>query len=240
MHPIPSNLKSLHLYEESIREEALALVSKDEALSDHLTAIHDALDHITNLLQVESTPDTDMHTVQLFAIRLFNIGATTLKVGLCGYYQQGFQLLRDSLETVNLLDLFRRDGAKICEWRTADDKKLKKDFGPAAVRQALDKFPAYRGQKNGREKFYGQLSKYAAHTTYRGFTLITSGSEAKLGPFPDPKFLRALLEDTGRYLSHATISLSSLISGDKTTQALEAKASYHDSLQKYKDKYIKK
>ena len=242
MHSIPPNLDLLHQHEEFIRAESLALVTADEALSDHLQAVHDALDHMRNLLQVKSAPDTDRHTVQLVAIRLFNIGATSLKVGLSGYYQQGFQLLRDSLETVNLLDLFRADQAKIGEWRVADNKKLKKDFGPAAVRQALDGFPTYAGQKAGRARAYAQFSEYAAHATHRGFTLIAPSTIPKLGPFLDAQFLRALLEDIGRHLAHTTIALSDLIhdNDDGSMVLLAAKAEYLERLRQYHDKYIKK
>lgn len=242
VHAIPPNLNFLHQHEELIRAESLVLVAADEALSDHLQVVHDALDHMTNLLLVKSAPDTDRHTVQLVAIRLFNIGATSLKVGLSGYYQQGFQLLRDSLETVNLLDLFRADQAKIGEWRTADNKKLKKDFGPAAVRQALDGFPAYSGQKAGRARTYAQFSEYAAHATHRGFTLIAPSTIPKLGPFLDAQFLRALLEDIGRHLAHTTIELSNLIhdSDDRSMALLTAKVEYLERLSKYHDRYIKK
>jgi len=106
-----------------------------------------------------------------------------LKVGLSGYYQRAFRLLRDSLETVSLLDLFRADLSKIGEWRTADNKTLKKMFGPAAVRDALDGFPQFAGQKAGRARAHAQLSEYAAHATQRGAVLIAPGMKPTLGPF---------------------------------------------------------
>lgn len=239
MHKIPSNLYSVHQHEESIRADSLAVVAADDTLQDHLQAVHDALDHLTTLLQVDSSPGDDRHTAQLFVIRLFNIGASVLKLGLSGYYQQAFQLLRDSLEMVNLVDLFRADSTKISEWRLADNRALKRNFGPAAVRDALEKFPQYKGQKTGRNNTYAIFSEHAAHTTYKGFKFVVSGNSPQLGPFMDAKMLRALLEDMGRHLAHATMALSTLFDKDVGLVVLTSKVAYFDSLKKYHEKYIR-
>lgn len=239
MAPIPDNLQSLHQHEETIRADSLAAIAADVALSDHLQAVHDALDHLTVLQQAASSPGDDRHTAQLFVIRLFNIGASALKLGLSGYYQQSFQLLRDSLELVNLIDLFRADRTKISAWRLADSKELKKDFGPAAVRTALETFPQFKGQKAGRDKTYATFSEHAAHTTYRGFKLVTLGNSPRLGPFMNAKLLKALLEDLGRHLAHATMALSTLFDKDVGLVVLASKGAYIESLRRYHEKYIK-
>ncbi|MBJ9686777.1 hypothetical protein I5589_06750 [Burkholderia vietnamiensis] len=44
---IPSNLASLHNHEEAIRADSLSAIAADVALSDHLQAVYDALDHLT-------------------------------------------------------------------------------------------------------------------------------------------------------------------------------------------------
>lgn len=239
MATIPGNLQSLHQHEERIRAESLAAIAADAGLSDHLQAVHDALDHLTVLQQAASSPGDDRHTVQMFVIRLFNVGASALKLGLSGYYQQALQLLRDSLELVNLVDLFRADRSKIAEWRLADNKKLKKDFGPAAVRTALEMFPQFKGQKAGRYKTYATFSEHAAHTTYKGFQLVAPGNSPRLGPFIDAKFLKALLEDLGRHLAHATMALSTLFDKDVGLVVLTSKGAYYESLRRYHEKYIK-
>lgn len=233
------NLHSLHRHEEELRARSFATIASSMALGDHLRAIHDALDHLVALQKANATPGDDTHTVQLFAIRLFNIGGSACKLGLSGYYQQAFLLMRDSLEQVNLLDLFRADRSKIREWRLAENKKLKKHFGPAAVRKALDKLPEYEGQKAGRERLYATLSEHAAHATYRGFGLVAPGNRPRLGPFFDAKLLRALLEDLGRHLAHATLAASMLIDVDGNSAVLPAKAEYVERLRLYHDKYIK-
>ena len=163
-----------------------------------------------------------------------------MKLGLSGYYQQSFQLLRDSLELVNLVDWFRAEPAKISEWRTADNKKLKREFGPAAVRSALETYPQYAGQKAGRDKVYALFSGLAVHATYKGFQLVAPGNAPKLGPFLDAPLLRALLDELGRHLSHATIGLSSTFSEDLDLPTLHAKAAYLTGLGVYHLKYIKR
>lgn len=236
---MPENLHSLHRHEEEIRAKSLAAIASSATLSDHLQAIHDALDHLVALQQANSAPADDTHTVQLFAIRLFNTGGSANKLGLSGYYQQAFQLLRDSLELVNLLDLFRASPTKITEWRLADNRHLKKHFGPAAVRTALDEFSEYKGQKAGRERLYATLSEHAAHATYRGFVLVAPGNRPRLGPFFDNKLLQALLEDLGPHLAHATLAASLLIDDEVSSSVLLAKAEYLDRLRRYHDQYLR-
>ena len=233
------NLASLHRHEEEIRRESLVSVETEVALADHLQAAHDALDQLIALQNAGSIPGDDVHTAQLFTIRLFNIGASTLKLGLSGYYQQAFQLLRDSLEIVNLLDLFRADHAKLAEWRLADNKVLKKKFGPAAVRSALDAHPQYKGQKAGRDRIYAMFSEHAAHATYRGFNLIAPGNSPRIGPFFDSKLLRALLEDLGKHLAHATLAVSTLFSKAEEPAVLASRSAYLVKLARYQGKYIK-
>jgi hypothetical protein len=237
---MPENLQSLHKHEEALRAESLASVAGDVALTDHLHAIHDALDQLVALQKVGSSPGDDAHTVQLFAIRLFNIGASALKLGLSGYYQQAFQLLRDSLEMVNLLDLFRADPAKIAQWRLADNKTLKKNFGPAAVRNALESLAQYKGQKPGRDKVYAMFSEHAAHVSYRGFKLVAPDNNPRLGPFFDTKLLRALLEDLAKHLAHATLAVSTLLGCGTDLAVLASSSAYVTKLAQYHEKYIKR
>src|SRR5205823_4047362 len=72
MASTPANLASLHQHEEAIRGNSLSAIVTDSALSEHLQAVHDALDLLTVLLHVPTTPGSDRHTMQLFVIRLFN------------------------------------------------------------------------------------------------------------------------------------------------------------------------
>lgn len=227
---LPHNLLDLHAYEEEVREKALKVIAANKALSDHLQAIHDALDHLTVLIRMESIPGSADHTLQLLAIRLLNNAASVLKLGLSGYYQVGFQLVREMLELVNLVDLFSVEPDKLEKWRTADDKTLTEVFGPVKVRLALEKHERFAGQR--RDLPYKTFSNYAAHPTYKGFQLIAPGNSPKMGCFFDAKLLEALLYEAGRHLSHATIALSTQFE-DVEEPVLAAKAMYIDQLRRY-------
>jgi hypothetical protein len=56
--------------------------------------------------------------------------------------QIAFSGLRDFLETFFLVDYLVSFPEKIQEWKIADEKQLRKEFGPAAVRVA-------RGREDG-------------------------------------------------------------------------------------------
>jgi len=103
--------------------------------------------------------------------------------------------MRDCFEIVNLVDWFCVDQSQISRWKGADEKTLRKDFKPSAVRKALAAMPQYAGQN--RQVFYAMFSRHAAHVTYEGFQLIAPGNEPKLGPFFGLKFLAALLQEMG-------------------------------------------
>lgn len=233
---LPSNLELLHANEEIVRTQSIEAATEDAALSDHLHAVHDAMNHIMVLLGVPSVAGEAEHTVQLLAMRVFNVGAGVLKLGFSGYYQAAFTLLRDALETVNLVDLFRVDGTALVRWQAADEKTLKNDFGPAKVRLALEKHPEFKGQR--RDKQYATFSGYASHASYRGFKLIAPDNWPQPGPFFDITLLRALLEDLGRHLAHVTIAISTLI-GTEGGATLEAKAIYLTKLGAYREKHLR-
>lgn len=75
--------------------------------------MHDAIDHLTELIRFEVDAGTDEHTHQLIAIRLLNNPSCVLRVGLAGDYHFGFQLTREMLELVNLIDFFSIELDKI-------------------------------------------------------------------------------------------------------------------------------
>jgi hypothetical protein len=169
-------------------------------------------------------------------MRLFNCGGAALQQGLSGYYQVAFQTLRDSLEMVNLVDLFRIDADAIDRWKAADDKALKNEFGPVKVRLRLEKHPDFEGQR--RDRLYATFSGYAAHPSYKGFQLISPSNKPRLGPFLDGSLLLALLADLGKHISHAALGVSTLLVTDEL-QLLRAKAAYLERLGGYHEKYLK-
>ncbi|MBC7707581.1 MAG: hypothetical protein H7274_27030 [Rhodoferax sp.] len=231
---MPNNLLLIHAHEEDLLKAALAHIDGTPPLTAHLQMAQDVMDHLVTLQQIPSEPGSDPHTVKLVALRLFNVGATAIKLGLSGYYQAAFQILRDSLELVNLIDLFNADSSAIALWRTADEKTWKKEFLPVKVREKLESLPRYAGQR--RDKLYGTYSNYASHTTYKGFQLIAPDNSPRLGPFFDQKLLKALLEDLALHLSHATLSVSATLE-TSNPQVLEAKKGFLERLKAYRHQY---
>lgn len=230
------NLTRLHAHEEELWAKSLVVIAASEPLTAHMHAAQSAMDHLHALLAPHTEPGTDAHAIQLICIRLFNVGATTLKLGFAGYYQSSFQLLRDAFEVVNLVDLFRIDPTAILRWRTADDRAHQKEFKPVAVREALEKHPDFKEQK--RNPIYKTYSNFATHATYKSFNLLMSGGQVQLGPFLDEAKLRAVLEDLGAHLSHATLGVSMLFDKGSTLELLVAKSEFLASLQGYHQKYI--
>lgn len=230
------NLIRLHAREEELRAKSFVVIAASEPLTANMQAAQFAMDHLHALLASRTETGTDEHAIQLICVRLFNVGATTLKLGLTGYYQGSFQALRDAFEVVNLVDLFRIDQTAILRWRTANDRAHQKEFKPVAVREALEKHPDFKEQK--RNPIYKTYSNFATHATYKSFNLLMADGQVQLGPFFDEPKLRAVLEDLGAHLSHAALGLSMLFNKGSTLELLVAKSGFLASLQGYHQKYI--
>lgn len=231
---VPVNLQSLHQQEERIRTEALGLIGKDPALSDHLRLVHDAMDVLNATCLASFDPDKDELSVQLLGLRMFNGLAVGLKLGLSGYYQNALASLRDVLELTNLLDLFLEWSAKIAEWRQCDSKARSKKFGPAAVRKELDARDGWANSK--REPIYKLYCEYAAHASQPGFRLVAPDGLAKIGPFLDEALLTAWLVDMAKHGGHGALVLS-MHFADKEP-LFKANARYLDQLRGWHTKYL--
>lgn len=152
----------------------------------------------------------DELTLKYIGSRLFNAGATSLHMCLSGYYQISFSIQRDLLEAQFLLDLFRSFPQKVKEWREADDKTLKNEFSPVAVRDMLDKRDGFKEKK--RAARYQRYCKYASHMTYAGFTLLTNDDrQIEIGPFYNERKLLNCLHDIAMHYSYAVMTLISLL-----------------------------
>lgn len=235
MYDLPAELGALHQGEEEVRKLAINSIGESLVMKDHGQATRDALNHIDRLLQLDSSPSTTLHTTQLLAIRSFNSASVSWKLGLSGYYQAAFASLRDLLELLNLVDLFRLQPELIEIWRIAD-KKTEGQFKPVKVREALARHPVNAGQD--RAKKYAQFSVHASHANYKGFTLLAPEGTVRIGPFFDAKMLKAFLEEIGTLSSHLALALSLLVKSDDLA-LLAAKADFLERLRSYHDKYIK-
>lgn len=194
---IPENLKSLHSEEEQLRQKALALVKSDDRFSLHLSVVENAMD-LADVLRQFGTDDEDMKVIYVLGMRLFNAFGASLKLALSGYMQNSALIMRDVLETVFLLDLFKTDRDAIERWRFADKQKRKKEFTPVKVRETLDKRDGFEGKK--RAKLYELFSELAGHPSMKSVRMMRPKKEgdAVIGPFMEVTSLEAVLSEMGR------------------------------------------
>ena len=143
---IPNNLTLLHEGEEQLRDKALDFIIGDRRLKLHLAAV-EATMNMADILRQFDTSDEDLKVVQLLGMRTFNAFGASLKLALSGYSQNSTLIMRDILETIFLLDLFRSDRTLIARWRFADKKMHKEKFAPVRVREAIDKRDGCTTQK---------------------------------------------------------------------------------------------
>jgi hypothetical protein len=194
---LPENLSSLHKHEEEIRTNSLKLINDKPDLRDHLSMIHGAMAIIYALAHDHTNATDDELTVQYLGLRLFNLAASSLKLGLCGYYQSAFALVRDVLETATLLDYMRSYPEQIAVWKVSDKSQRITKFGPGAIRKALNERDQFPGNK--RKEMYDRLSEYAAHATAPGFQLLAPEGLGQIGPFLSEKYLKAWIEETVKF-----------------------------------------
>ena len=195
---IPENLRSLHGQEEEVlRQRATALVEGDDRLALHLSVIEHAMD-LADILRQFPTDDEDLKVVQVLGMRIFNAFAASVKLALSGYGQNSVLIMRDILETVFLLNLFKGDWTAIERWRLADKKERMKNFSPVRVREALDTRDGFDGKK--RAALYEMFSELAGHPTMKSVFMMRpeKDGDAVIGPFIEATSLEAVLSEMGR------------------------------------------
>ena len=131
-----NNLKSTHKHEEDLRAQSLALIEANPGWKQRLIFAEKALALLFAYTHDYTNQSDDELTLQFLGIRLFNTGASALKLGLSGYCQQGFSLLRDVIEVGFLLDYFGSWPEKISEWKASSDADRMNKFGPKHIRAA--------------------------------------------------------------------------------------------------------
>lgn len=200
---LPENLVSLHKEEERIRIDSFGLIEKNPSLREHRSMFHGAMAIIFALANDHINANDDELTVQYLGLRLFNSAASSLKLGLSGYYQTAFALVRDIFETVALLDYLSSNPNEIAIWKVSNKSQRISQFGPAAIRKALNERDQYPGNK--RKEMYDRLSEYASHATAPGFQLLAPEGLGKIGPFLSEKYLKSWIEEAVKFLVHGGI-----------------------------------
>jgi hypothetical protein len=230
------NLANLHAFEESLRPQNLALIERSESLKEHFRIVGEAMNVLLGFTRDHVHKSDDELTVQFLGIRVLNSASVSVKLALSGYYQAAFVHVRDVLETSFLLDYLLSNANKITVWKAADNKRLKNDFAPFRIREALDKRD---GLKEGsRGKIYALLSEHATHVTHRGFRLTTKNGLGEIGGFVDEKQLGAWVEEMAKHLGHCAMIYSAHFDVDKAE--LEMLKSHHDGIMKaWMKKYVR-
>lgn len=193
----PNNLDSLHKQEQNLRQKALTIIRGNPKLSLHLDVIEHAMS-LTNVVVGYPTEDENFKVIKMLSIRLFNAFGASLALMLSGYHQNGGLVMRDTLETLFLLDLFRTDHNAIERWRFADEKQQREEFSPVAVRIALDNRDGF--EKKKRAESYKMFSKLAAHPNMHSQHMLKpkKGGDIAIGPFMEATTLDADLSELGK------------------------------------------
>ena len=229
------NLDSLHAFEEKLRAEHKALVQTSEGLTDHVVLVKSAMNILQAFTKEHEHRSDDELTLQLLGLRLFNTIAASIKLAYAGYYQNAFSALRDFLESYFLLDYLVEHPQEIAIWRVADKKTLKNRYGPAAIRQALDKRDGLTQAK--RKQLYDLMSHMATHATPSGFRLAAKDGLGEIGPFFDRDKFQAWVEEAAKMAGHAGIIFSHAMR-KSDLKLLPVKVDYLDKLATWRRKYI--
>jgi hypothetical protein len=203
MSELPQNFDLLATGEAQIRRLSKDAIEASEDLSLHARMIERAMNMLNFMSKRRPHAEEDELVLQMLAARLFNSGASAMKLLMGGYYQSTVMVMRDILETTFLLDYFHSNRDQIAVWRACDEKKRNREFGAMKVRIALDDRDGYTERK--REAAYNLLCQLGTHPTYTGFQMLQSkGSNlVNVGPFFEPASLDAVLSELAKTVMQA-------------------------------------
>jgi hypothetical protein len=230
-----NNLDSLHAEEERLRQVHKDLVSHKEDLRDHIDMIHEGMNVIWALTHEHEHRNDHELTMQFLGIRLFNLSAASIKLAYGGYYQCAFSAVRDLLETFFLVDYLRSNENQISVWKAATKDQLKGQFGPNAVRNALDKRDGFKEGK--RKKIYDLISHHATHATPSGFKLTSKEQLGEIGPFYREVNFEAWAQELVKIIANAGVVFGSMFRNIDPNLLL-TKAAYLEHLNNWKKKYF--
>lgn len=197
------NLESLHTHEEGFRKQSLDYIKQNARLYEHYAMSAISMNIIHALAITHQEISEDELTIQKLGLRLFNNGATAIKLGLTGYYQRALDIIRDSIELVFLLDYFLTWPEQISVWSKASSKERKLNFSPVKIREALDSRDGFTEKK--RHETYSIFSEYATHASFDGFKLLVSKETNlhNIGPFSDVALLDTTMCELARHQCYA-------------------------------------
>jgi len=190
------NLDRLHHTELCLRKEALEIMQNNLSLRLHLDVAERTMT-LAKMIYSSPVEDQDFKVIRMLSARLFNAFGACANLLLSGYHQKGAMIMRDVMETMFLIDLFKSDHTAIKRWRCANDNKSKREFSPVKVREVLDARDGVDTPK--RSEAYKMLCELATHPTMGTQYMIRDGidSDMLIGPFMGEAILRQGLEQLG-------------------------------------------
>ena len=208
----PNNLDSLYKQERFLREKAIAIIQSKPKLSLHLHAIERAMS-LAKIVVDYPDDDEDFKVVKMLSVRIFNAFGASLTLMSSGYHQNSGMVMRDILETVFLMDLFKTDHTAIERWRFADEKTQREMFSPVAVRKSLDERDGFHSKK--RAEIYKMFSKLAAHPNMHSQHMLRpeKGGDIVTGPFMEQTSLEAGVSELGRIAIQAGEIMNAFLPG---------------------------
>ncbi len=94
--PFPQNLDNLALGEDLIRTKSKDAIMASNTLTLHTHMIERSLNILDYIVKNHVHRDEDQLIIQMLMIRLFNYGASAIKLMMAGYYQTSVMVMRIS------------------------------------------------------------------------------------------------------------------------------------------------
>lgn len=213
-----------------------ATINASALLRDHVGIINEALNLLSEIPRLHQHQNDDELVLLRLVVRCFNSGAASLRLLRGGYYQPAMAMVRDLIEIQFLLDLFKKQPAKVTEWRSLPNKERERAFSPVKLRIALDDLDGYVDRK--REAAYKLFSGQAAHAAPNGFTLISPSQQTQIGPFPNEALLKACIEELAKHLGYVAV-LAAAQPPLQTPNLIGIKLRYLETLDTWAKEYMR-
>jgi hypothetical protein len=210
-------------------------IAQDVDLKSHAELINQCLHFLNWILKLQDHRD-DKHLALLrLGVRCFNSCGAALRLLRCGHWQPAIMVIRDIYETQFLLDLLASDATKLQSWLTLSEQERNKSFKVVCIRKALDARDGFKEKK--RAERYKMLSIYGAHATPEGFGIISPDGKTNVGPYPDQKLLKGVIEELAMVTAHAAATISPLVT-PTDVDGLKRKLAFIEFLEKWRKRHL--
>jgi len=162
------------------------------------------------------------HFLQRITARVVNLSLASLRLALCGYYDESLSLIRSVGEVANLAFLFAAQPAMLEAWRVADEPTRKREFGPVKIRLKLEACGLKPPVEADR---YSRLSEVGAHIVPSlAPQAFNEHGRSTLGARFQFEGLMVVLNELGVVVAEAAGCLSALLPAAERQVALQREA----------------